>query len=107
MLIKSISFSTYLKIIIDIKNSNIDVFVELEDAQTYTIIIVTVKNIKFLINKEKVNYFKLVYPFIIIKKLIKEIITEAIQAHISDNVYRSKLYHFVGKMYFEKVIKCS
>ena len=41
MLIKSISFPTYLEDITDIENSNIDVFVELEDAYTYTVVVAT------------------------------------------------------------------
>ena len=45
MLIKSISFPTYLEDITDIKNSNIDVFVELEDAYTYIVVVATAKNI--------------------------------------------------------------
>jgi len=39
MLIKNISFPTYLEDIMDIENSNIDVFVELEDTYNYTFIL--------------------------------------------------------------------
>ena len=45
MLIKSISFLTYLEDITDIENSNIDVFIELKNAYTYTVFIATAKNI--------------------------------------------------------------
>jgi predicted nucleotidyltransferase len=58
MLIKSISFPTYLEDITDIENSNIDVFVELEDGYTYTVVIATAKNIVSLMDKEKMNYFQ-------------------------------------------------
>ena len=44
MFIKSISFPTYLEDITDIENSNIDVFVELEDGYTYTVVVATAKN---------------------------------------------------------------
>ena len=98
MLIKSISFPTYLEDITDIENSNIDVFVELEDAYTYTVVVATAKNIESLMDKEKMNYFEPGYPFIIVKKLTKEIITEAIQAYASDDAYWLKLYHFAGKV---------
>jgi hypothetical protein len=98
MLIKSISFPTYLEDITDIENSNIDVFVELEDAYTYTVVVATAKNIESLIDKEKMNYFEPGYPFIIVKKLTKEIITEAIEAYASDDAYWLKLYHFAGKI---------
>lgn len=98
MLIKSISFPTYLEDITDIENSNIDVFVELEDAYRYTVLVATAKNIESLTDKEKMNYFEPGYPFIIVKKLTKDIITEAIQAYASDDAYWLKLYHFAGKV---------
>jgi hypothetical protein len=98
MLIKSISFPTYLEDITDIENSNIDIFVELEDAYTYTVVVATVKNIESLMDKERMNYFEPGYPFIIVKKLTKEIIYEAIQAYASDEAYWLKLYHFAGKV---------
>lgn len=98
MLIKSISFPTYLEDITDIENSNIDIFVELEDAYTYTVVVATAKNIESLMDKEKMNYFEPGYPFIIVKKLTKEIITEAIEAYASDDAYWLKLYHFAGKI---------
>ena len=98
MLIKNISFPTYLEDITDIENSNIDVFVELEDNYTYTVVVATSKNIKSLMDKEKMNYFEPGYPFIIVKKLTKEIITEAIEAYASDDAYWLKLYHFAGKI---------
>ena len=98
MLIKSISFPTYLEDITDIENSNIDVFVQLEDAYTYTVVVATTKNIESLMDKEKINYFEPGYPFIIVKKLTKEIITEAIEAYASCDAYWLKLYHFAGKI---------
>jgi hypothetical protein len=100
MLIKSISFPTYLEDITDIENSNIDVFVELEDAYTYTytVVVATAKNIESLMDKEKINYFEPGDPFIIVKKLTKEIITEAIEAYASDDAYWLKLYHFAGEV---------
>ena len=98
MLIKNISFPTYLEDITDIETSNIDVFVELEDTYTYTVVVATAKNIESLMDKEKMNYFEPGYPFIIVKKLTKEIITEAIEAYASDDAYWLKLYHFAGKI---------
>ena len=98
MLIKSISFPTSLENITDIENSNIDVFIELEDASTYTLVVATAKNIEYLMDKEKMNYFEPGYPFVIVKKLTKEIITEAIQAYASDDAYWLKLYNFAGKV---------
>jgi hypothetical protein len=88
MLFKSISFPTYLEDIKDIENSNIDVFVELEDDYIYTVVVATVKNIESLMDNENMNYFELGHPFIIVKKLTKNIIiTEAIEAYASDDAY--------------------
>ena len=98
MLIKSISFPTYLEDITDIENSNIDVFVELEDAYTYTVVVATAKNIEFLMDKERMNYFEPGYPFIIVKKLIKEIIEEAVKAYAENDAYWLKFYHFAGEV---------
>ena len=95
MLIKSIRFPTYL---VDIEDSNIDVFVELEDNYTYTVVVATVKNIESLMAKEKTNYLEPGYPLIIVRKLTKEIIAEALQAYASDDAYWLKLYHFAGKV---------
>ena len=98
MLIKSISFPTYLEDITNIENSNIDVFVELEDSYTYTVVVATAKNIESLMDNENMNYFEPGHPFIIVKKLTKEIITEAIEAYAADDAYWLKLYHFAGKI---------
>jgi len=98
MLIKKISFPTYLEDITDVENSNIDVFVELEDGYTYTLVVATAKNIVSLMDKKKMNYFEPGHPFIIVKKLTKDIITEAIKAYASDDAYWLKLYHFAGKI---------
>jgi hypothetical protein len=99
MLVKNISFPTYLEDITDIENSNIDVFVELEDGYTYTVVVATAKNIESLMDKEEINYFEPGYPFIIVKKLTKDIIEETIKAYAENNDgYWLKLYHFAGKI---------
>lgn len=85
MLIKNISFPTYLKDIMNIEKNNINVFVELKDV--YTVLIVTAKNIEYLRDKEKMTCFEPSYPFIIVKKLTKEIITKAIESYASDDAY--------------------
>ena len=100
MLVKKISFvrPNLLEEIPDIEDYNLDVFVELEDGYTYTVVIATAKNIESLMDKERMNYFEPGHPFIIVKKLTKEIISEAIQAYASDEAYWLKLYHFAGKV---------
>ena len=100
MLIKSITFPSCLEDITDIENSNIDVFVKLEDDYdyTYTLVVATTKNIQYLMDKEGMNYFEPGFPFLIVKKLTKEIIEEAIQGYASDKAYWLKLYHFAGEV---------
>ena len=53
MLVKKISCPTLLEEIPDIEDNNIDVFVELEDGYTHTVVIATAKNIVSLMDKEK------------------------------------------------------
>ena len=57
MLVKKISFvrPNLLEEIPDIEDYNLDVFVELEDGYTYTVVIATAKNIVSLMDKEKTN----------------------------------------------------
>lgn len=94
-----ISFPTSLEDITDIENSNIDVFVELEDGYTYTVVVATAKNIEYLMEKEKKNYFGPGYPLIIVKKLTKKVIEETLSAYAENyDGYWLKLYHFAGKI---------
>ena len=74
------------------------VFVNPAILSKYTNIVATAKNIESLMDKERTNYFEPGYPFIIVKKLTKEIISEAIQAYASDEAYWLKLYHFAGNV---------
>jgi hypothetical protein len=103
----NISFPTYLEDITDIENDNIDVFVELEDGYTYTVVVATAKNIESLMDQEKMNYFRPGDPFIIVKKLTKDIIEETLKAYAENNDgYWLKLYHFAGdinKTVFDKL----
>jgi hypothetical protein len=101
MLVKKISFipPNLLEEIEDIEDYNADVLVELEDGYNYTYVVVvaTIKNIESLMDKEKKNFSDPGDPFIIVRKMTKEIITEAIQAYAeNDDAYWLKAYHFVG-----------
>jgi len=80
----------------DISNSNIEVFVRLQDGFPLTIIVGTPKNLQYLMEKDKVNFYGPGLPWIIVQKLTKEIIQEAIKAYIDDKPegYWLKLYHF-------------
>ena len=60
--------------------------------------IATAKNIESLMDKEKMNYFGPSYLLILVKKLTKEIITEAREAYAEDNVDWLKWYHFADEI---------
>jgi len=80
----------------DISNSNIEVFVRLQDGFPLTIIVGTPKNLQYLMEKDKVNFYGPGLPWIIVQKLTKEIIQEAIKAYMDDKPddYWLKLYYF-------------
>jgi hypothetical protein len=115
MRINNIMFPTYLKDIKDIENGNIEVFVEVENGYIYTVVVATAKNIDYLMEKKKMNYFEPGHPFIIVKELTQEIIEETLQAYAEKNDgyfapdendgysyveghdgYWLKFYHFAG-----------
>jgi hypothetical protein len=87
---------TQLNEIEDVYNSNIEVFVRLQDEFPLTIVVGTPQNLQYLMEKDKVNFYGPGLPWIIVQKLTKEIIHEAIQGYMDDcpNGYWLKLYHF-------------
>ena len=100
MLVKKISFvcSNLLEEIPDIEDYNVDVFVELENGYTHTVLVATEKNILSLMDKEKMNFSEPGDPFIIVRKLTKEIIEEAVKAYAENDAYWLKFHHFVGEV---------
>lgn len=100
MLIKNISFPVpnQLEKIPDIEDNNIDVCVELEDGYTHTVIVATSKNLLSLMDKDKMNFLEPGCPFIIVKRLTKEIIEETIKAYAEDNAYWLKFHNFAGEL---------
>lgn len=100
MLVKKIRFlrPNLLEEVPDIEDYNLDVFVELEDGYTYTVVIATAKNIVSLMDKEKEDFSEPGDPFIIVRKLTKEIIEKAVKAHAEDDAYWLKFYHFAGEV---------
>ena len=73
-------------------------FVRLQDEFPLIIIIIVgrPKNFQYLMEKDKLNFYGLGFPWIIVQKLTKEIIQETIKAYIDDkpDCYWLKLYHF-------------
>lgn len=97
MVVKNICFTEYLEKTTDIENDSLDVFVELEGGFTYTVVVGIPKNIEYLMDKEKVNYFRPGHPFILVKKLTKDIIKKAVIAYAEDfDEYWLKLDHFAS-----------
>lgn len=98
MRVKNISFPTPLSEIPDIYNDNTDVFVELENEYSYTVIVGTYKNALTLMNRNKGNFIEPGDLTIIVRKLTLEIITEAVETYSKENAYWLKLYNFAGKI---------
>ena len=82
-----ISFPSALKYVGDIYDSNLDVFVKLEDGSQYTVVVGTPKIFLTLMNREGVDFLEPGCPFIIVRKLTMEVIEKAIHAHTQDNAY--------------------
>ena len=95
MKVVKIEYPTALSKIKDIRNDNIDVFVELEDGTEYVVVVSTPQNFNWYMDKESIDFFCGV-PSIIVRELTKETIEEAIHAYASDEAYWLKYYHLSG-----------
>lgn len=95
MKIKRIEFMEEIR---DVDNDNIDVLVENEDGYTYIIVVGTPQDLLEEMNQEKTNFVRPGTPKIIVKKLTKEIITEAIEAYAEDDGYWLKLHQFANSI---------
>jgi hypothetical protein len=91
MKIKRIEFMEEIR---DVINDNIDVIVENEDGYIYTVSVGTPLDLLEEMKQEKTNFVRPGTPMIIVKKLTKEIVTEAIQAYAEDDGYWLKLHQF-------------
>lgn len=96
MLIQSINFPSPLTDIEDISDDNIDVFVDLEDGSSYTVVVATCKNVLSLMDKDKADFSEPGCPFIIVRKLTMKVIKEAIETYAENDAYWLKLYHFAA-----------
>ena len=93
MLVKNIIFPTSLEKIEDIKNDNIDIFVELENGWTYTMVVATPLNLLSLMKKDSKDFLNPSGPFIIVSKLTKDIIHRAIKEYAQNDAYWLKVYY--------------
>ena len=89
-------FPTELTEVNDITNDNIDVFVEMEDGNTYTLIVTTPLNIMQLMEKDNLDYLQPGPPMIIVKELTFDAIDSAVKAFSEDNAYWLKEYYVSG-----------
>jgi len=93
-LIKEITFPVPLEDIEDIYDDNVDVWVELHDGSSYTIVVATPKNLLTLMNRHETDFVEAGGPFVFVRKLTFDIIKRALDAHTEDNGYWLKLHHF-------------
>ena len=91
MKIKRIEFMEEIR---DVYNYNIDVLVENEDGYNCIIVVGTAQDLLEEMKQEKTNFVGPGTPHIIVKKLTKEIVTEAIEAYAQDDAFWLKLHHF-------------
>ena len=91
MLIKRIRFIDEIR---DVYNDSVDVGVVFEDGYSYTIVVSTPQDLLEEMDQEKTNFIRPGTPRIIVKKLTKEIVTEAIQAYAENDGYWLKLHQF-------------
>lgn len=92
MRIESIDFLSPIEDIDDIFDYNMDVAVKLENGDSYVVVIGTPINLLTLMANEKSDFLSPGNPIVIVKKMTKEVIEEAIQAYAEDEVYYSKSY---------------
>ena len=92
MRVESINFLSSIEDIDDIFDYNMDVSVNLENGRNYVVVVGTPKNLLRLMENEKSNFLSPGDPIIIVKKMTKEVVEEAIQAYAEDDAYFLKLY---------------
>jgi hypothetical protein len=105
MKLKAINYLGPLDTIEDISNATIDLLVRLNDPYCekdpdfyYVVEVATPSNLSHLMEKWELTYLPPMAPFIIVQKLTKEIINEAIKAFVEeqDDAYWLKVYHLAS-----------
>ena len=80
--------------IIDLELDCLDVIVESESGYNYVVVFTTPVYLADEMAQENINYIKPQSPIIIVKKLTKQIIKEAISAYAENDAYWLKLCPF-------------
>ncbi len=92
MKVESITFLSDLKDVKDIFDDNIDVSVTLENGRNYVLVVGTPKNLVRLMENEKSDFLSPGDPIVIVKKMTKEVIEQAIKAYAENDAYYLKFY---------------
>lgn len=92
MKVESITFLSDLKDVKDIFDDNMDVSVNLENGRNYVLVVGTPKNLLRLMENEKSDFLSPGDPIVIVKKMTKEVIEQAIRAYAEDDAYWLKFY---------------
>lgn len=101
MKINRINFPTSLLQVKNIKDDNIDIFVELDDGFTYTLVVCTPKNLETLMKRENIEYLPAMPPMIIVQEITEENIRKALDTYLDNNAYWLKLYYLAGEFDME------
>jgi hypothetical protein len=92
MAVQSIKILGDLENFKDIEDGNVDVFVNLDDGHEYVLIVATQKNLLTIMNNNEMDFLAPGIPFIVVKKLTKELIEMAIKAFAEEDAYYLKFY---------------
>jgi uncharacterized tellurite resistance protein B-like protein len=92
MKVESINFLSPIEDIVDIFDDNIDVSVNLENGLNYVVVVGTPKNLLRLMENGKSNFISPGDPIVVVKKMTKKVVEEAIQAYADDDAYYLKFY---------------
>ena len=96
MKVESITFLSDLKYVRDIFDDNVNVDVKLDDGHEDIVVVATQKNLLTLMDNEKSDFLSPGDPMIIVRKLTKEVVEDAIRVYAENNGYYLKFYaaHF-------------
>lgn len=94
--IRKITYPTDLEKIPDLKNDNIDVFVETDEGRSYTFTVCTPEFYDWYMKKENLDFIPASPPDIIVSELKEDIIKRAIETFCEDNEYWLKLFFLAG-----------
>ncbi|GAC43742.1 hypothetical protein [Paenibacillus popilliae] len=97
MKIIEISYPPYVGV--DVNNSNIDAFVDMEDGVSYTVTLWTPNNYYWYMDKEKINHVQYGGLCIHVKSLTEDNINKAIEDYARDEAYFLKLSFLWGMRY--------